>query len=102
MTEQRFYIQCDEYNAWSVWEKNKDVIVFDLFQPDALIICNELNELSDENEQLKQELTIYRKLVSCSNCKYHNYDWYDDGDEFEVCDKGNDVTEGICKEWEKF
>ena len=60
-----------------------------------------LNELADENEQLKQELAIYRKLISCSNCKYHNYDWYDDGDEFEVCDKGNDVTDGICKDWEE-
>ena len=60
-----------------------------------------LNELWDENEELKQELAIYRKVASCSNCKYHNYDWYDDGDEFEVCDKGNNVTDGICEDWEE-
>ena len=64
-----------------------------------------LQEITDrklkENEQLKQELVIYRKVASCSNCKYYNYDWYDDGDEFEVCDKGNDVTDRICEEWEE-
>ena len=60
-----------------------------------------LNGYDKENEQLKKELKIYRKVASCSNCHYHNYDWFDDGDEFEVCDKGNDVTDGICEEWEE-
>lgn len=60
-----------------------------------------LNRLTEENEQLKKELKVYRKVASCSNCHYHNYDWFDDGDEFEVCDKGNDVTEGICEDWEE-
>lgn len=55
--------------------------------------------LEEENEELKQELKVYRKVASCGNCNYHNYDWFDDGDEFEVCDKGNDVTEGICEDW---
>lgn len=58
-------------------------------------------KLSDENKELKRELQTYRKLVGCFNCRYHNYDWFDDGDEFEVCDKGNDVTDGICKDWEE-
>ena len=58
-----------------------------------------LNTTMKENEQLRQELHIYHKLASCSNRNYHDYDWYDDGDEFEVCRKGNDVTERICKEW---
>lgn len=61
------------------------------------------HQLEEENEQLKKELKVYRKVASCSNCKYHNYDWdIDDGyggDEYEVCDKGNDVTEGICEDW---
>ena len=67
-----------------------------------------INALNDENEQLikfknqvLKELKVYRNIARCSNCKYHNYDWFDDGDEFEVCDKGNDVTEGICKDWEE-
>ena len=58
-----------------------------------------LGRLEEENEKLRKELRVYRKVASCSNCNYHNYDWFDDGDEFEVCDKGNDVTEGICEEW---
>lgn len=61
----------------------------------------ENNELKKENEELKSELKIYRNVANCENCKYHNYDWFDDGDEFEVCEKGNDVTEGICEDWRK-
>ena len=40
----------------------------------------------------------------CHNCTHHNYDWYSDdgygGDEFEICEKGNDL-EGPCKDWEE-
>ena len=50
-----------------------------------------------ENEQLKKELKVYRKLASCGNCHYHDYYWFDDDDEFEVCRNGNDVTERICE-----
>ena len=58
-------------------------------------------KLKKENEQLKEKLKIYHKIANCTNCNYHDYDWFDDGsyDEFEVCRKGNDVTEGICEEW---
>ncbi len=64
-------------------------------------VCGLLNELHEENKELKRELQTYRKVAGCFNCHYHNYDWFDDGDEFEVCDKGNDVTEGICEKWEE-
>ena len=64
-------------------------------------VLNQLNKLHKENQELKKELQTYHKVVGCFNCYYHNYDWYDDGDEFEVCDRGNDITEGICKEWEE-
>lgn len=66
---------------------------------------NDWRELKQENEQLKKELKVYRKIASCSNCRYHNYDWdINDGyggEEYEVCDKGNDVTDGICEDWEE-
>lgn len=62
------------------------------FQKDA-------RELDKENEELKSELKIYREVANCGNCHYHNYDWFDDGDEFEVCDKGNDMWYGICQDW---
>ena len=72
---------------------------------DAEEVCDLLNALHEENMELKKELRIYRKVASCSNCKYHDYDWdIDDGyggEEYEVCDKGNDVTDGICEEWEE-
>lgn len=58
---ERFYIKCDEINAWSVHEKNGDVIVFDLLKHDAEQVCRKLNELSDENTGLKKEL---------EQCKY--------------------------------
>lgn len=69
-------------------------------------------ELMEENEQLKQsqtsmlrELLIHRRIANCSNCKHQNYDWFEDGDEFEICEKGNSnqqIEYHICKEWEKF
>lgn len=60
-----------------------------------------LNKLNEENEQLTKELKVYRKLARCSNCEHHGYDWFSDGEEFEVCEKGNDVTERICEDWEE-
>lgn len=63
-------------------------------------IVDELNKLWNENEELKSELKIYRKLANCGNCQYHDYDTLFGGDEeYEVCNKGNDVTDGICKDW---
>lgn len=94
----------------------------DVFDGDEFVCCtlsvwveqlvDKLNGLSDENKELKQsqasilrELLIYRKIARCSNCKYQNYDWFDDGDEFEICEKGNNDQQTeyrICKEWEEF
>lgn len=56
MTEKQFYIKCDDFNAWMVWEKGKDVIVFDLHKSTAQLVCDKLNELSEENDVLKQQL----------------------------------------------
>lgn len=61
-----------------------------------------VNNLANENKRLQKKLKIYRRIASCDNCYYHNYDWYDDGDEFEICEKGNDVDNRICKDWEEF
>lgn len=64
----------------------------------------ELEQLTKENNELKHEIMEYYQIVNCGNCRYHNYDWYDDGDEFEVCDKGNDeqlIYKKFCKEWEQ-
>ena len=103
----RFKLQLCSNGIYYVYENGTLTdIDFDKFNKesaDALI--DEVNALYDENEQLKQELKVYRKLANCSNCKYHNYDWdINDGyggEEYEVCDKGNDVTYGICEEWEE-
>lgn len=65
---------------------------------------NEIKELTEKNKILKDENMEYYKLINCSNCKYHNYDWYDDGDEFEVCDKGNTerlIYNQFCMDYEK-
>ena len=37
----------------------------------------------------------------CYTCYYHSYDWFDDGDEFEVCKKGNEIGR-ICKDYLDF
>ena len=60
-----------------------------------------IKHLKREKNDLNEELRVYRQVANCRNCEHHDYDWFDDGDEFEVCRKGNDVTEGICKDWEE-
>ena len=68
----------------------------------ASIICNKLNKLHEENDRLKKELNDYHNTFDCSQCKYQNYDWFDDGDEFEVCDKGNTEAQMYnhsCIDW---
>ena len=69
----------------------------------TLELENKLNELNDENEQLKKELKKYVDAFDCSQCRFQNYNWFDDGDEFEVCDKGNteaQMENHSCNEWE--
>jgi len=68
-------------------------------------MSDEYTKLSDDIEQLKKELNIYTRIATCSNCKYQDYDWFEDGDEFEICKKGNNnqqIEYHICKEWEEF
>ena len=64
MTEnKRFRFQCDDYHAWSVWD-NKNVVVYDLnTKYDAEVVCKALNDLYDENEQLKKQLQSILKLT---------------------------------------
>jgi len=101
MTEKRVTVDFDEESYyldgeyWESWDNYGEEMA------DAIneLLNEESNKREQENEELRKELKVYRKVASCSNCNYHNYDWFDDGDEFEVCDKGNDVTEGICEEW---
>ena len=91
MTAKRFKL--DDFDS--------EVEMWELMNTQAEII----SDLEKENEQLKKELKVYRKIARCSNCCYHNYDWdINDGyggEEYEVCDKGNDVTDGICEDWEE-
>ena len=58
-----------------------------------------LNEFQKENEQLKRTLRTYRKVANCRNCDYHDYDCREDGDDFEVCNRKNDMEDGICEDW---
>ena len=53
-------------------------------------------ELEIENKRLKAQLKDYHNAFDCSQCRYQNYDWFDDGDEFEVCDKGNNEAQMEC------
>ena len=64
-------------------------------------LCKELNKQFDIIKDLKTTLNQYQQKMSCSNCHYHTYDWFDDGDEFEVCEKGNNtgLDNGFCPDW---
>ena len=104
MTEKRFNIvQSEIVEDGKFIQDNNKKYSFPTTKDSSSLIMYEkaLNELSDENEQLKKELKVYRKIATCGNCNYHNYDWFDDGDEFEVCDKGNDTSNMICEDWEE-
>jgi len=80
MTGKRFTIDVEENTQENaLFEEDK----FVCFEDDTDEYLKKINEMSDENEQLAKELKVYRKLANCSNCKHQNYDWYDDGDEYE-------------------
>ena len=112
MTEKRFHIINDADNLQKYGIFCKPVVVDNETDKKyilALDLLDLLNKLNEENVRLKQsqarvlrELLIYRKVASCNNCKYQNYDWFEDGDEFEICEKGNSnqqIEYHICKEW---
>lgn len=95
MTEKRFY-----------YFGNGEDINSGVIDKDTELTLEEtvgiMNELAEKNKEFKKELLIYRKIASCSNCEYQNYDWFDDGDEFEICERGNNEQQidfHICEEW---
>lgn len=102
MTEKRFIIEIIEDKDVFIHQDGANHYLGVNGYVNGGMVVDLLNALHDENEQLKQELKIYRKIANCSNCHHHDYDWFDDGDEFEVCEKGNDISDRICEDWRKF
>ena len=100
MAEKRFTIVVTGSDgSFHYWDKFTDERITSVLE-----LENKLNELSDENEQLKKELKKYTDAFDCSQCRFQNYDWFDDGDEFEVCEKGNNEAQmenHSCSEWEE-
>lgn len=90
-----------EFDDADVWDRNHFLsVAYD--HHNARKFVDKLNELHEEIKRLKKENSEYHKIVNCGNCHFHNYDWYDDGDEFEVCDKGNTerlMYHQFCKDW---
>lgn len=106
MTEKRFTIKNYDGVHYDVFDKeySESNELAEVHKEDAQNLCNLLNELHEENMKLKKELKDYHNAFDCSQCRYHNYNWFDDGDEFEVCDKGNDEAQmdnHSCKDWEE-
>ena len=117
MTEKQFKLFVG--NNYGIQSADGEVIIDSIISVgDAEVLCDLLNEqnielqyLQDrflkemdmkrvENEQLKSVLKIYRKVANCRNCYYHDYDTLFGGyDDYEICNKGNDVSDGICSEW---
>ena len=99
MTENKRFVQ----NTNLVMQNNEVYVVCG-DEHSADVVTTALNELINENEQLKEELKKYTDAFDCSQCRFQNYDWFDDGDEFEVCDKGNNEAQMYnhsCSEWEE-
>ena len=138
MTKERFKVVETIINDdRRIYELTKNDVGYYNFRSEKLlasIICNKLNKLLEENEQLKETnkrlhdklqnvtsleslkigettklqaenkrlrsiLRIYRDVANCYNCDYHDYDCRSDGDDFEVCEKGHDMSYSICKDW---
>jgi hypothetical protein len=117
--EKRFTIQTDNAGFnYCIQDNGKDLsdveLIFllnELYEENQKLInsasimkLDEFERLIKENNKLKNEIMEYYQIVNCGNCRYHNYDWYDDGDEFEVCDKGNAerlIYSKFCNEWEQ-
>ena len=67
-------------------------------------IVDRLNEQEERIKELEKENMEYYKLINCRKCKYHNYDSYANGDDFEICEKGNNerlIYHYFCNEFEK-
>lgn len=63
-----------------------------------------MNDLLQENKELKQELNKYHRRFDCHQCHYHDYDGLGIDFEYEICDKGNDealMYNHSCSEWEE-
>ena len=70
MTEKQYRVICDDINAYSI-HKDNELIVYDLFKSDADRICEELNQIADENEQLKQQIQQLQHWNKCLAQKRH-------------------------------
>lgn len=62
-------------------------------------ILKEIEEYEIKYQYLSEEDFAVDERKSCKNCDYHDYDWFDEGDEFEVCLKGNNMDNNICEDW---
>ena len=87
------------------YELQEERKAFDKLHKRHMHLLKQQGKLKTENRELQEELLKYREIANCSNCKYQNYNWFEDGDEFEICEKGNNeqlMYYHICKEWEEF
>ena len=89
---------------WDNQKQNNQRIGDELWLGEVVGMLNEGVMIAKENEQLKKELKKYTDAFDCGQCRFQNYDWFDDGDEFEVCEKGNNEAQmenHSCSEWEE-
>lgn len=90
MTQKRFSHK-KWYNERQLFDNDEPFAIVDVYiQADE--ICNKLNELNDENEQLKSQLYYNEEEGVCNICKHH-YLIKDDESEFGYynsrCKKGH-------------
>ena len=100
MSKKRFWVESHSGGLFTIFDNGKIIP----FCEDGKQLEDTLNNLNDENKELKSELKKYHDAFDCGSCQHRNYDWYDDGDEFEVCDKGNNeeqMDNHSCKDWEE-
>ena len=89
MTEKRFKLGIYGYDWWTICDNKTNN---DKLGISGSEVVDLMNELADENEQLKQKLKKYEKIeelkkkdfINCHNCKNNKSVHY------------NDATDGMC------
>jgi len=72
----------------------------DFPKPEYVNCRGMLNEFMPVMANTKED-NSKKPYVDCVYCDYHDYDWRDDGDEFEVCHKGHELYPKECEDFEE-
>ena len=90
-------LRCPENMEYTV---KKEMVKKDFPKPEYVNRRCMLNEFMPVMANTKED-NSKKPYVDCGYCDYHDYDWRDEGDEFEVCHKGHELYPKECKDFKE-